>query len=121
MRFPVRRVLMGFAAGAAAGWAAGLLRTPAHAPAGSSADEAAHLPQEEFGTPSDLVVGTLVVDPESGPAITDGSHRAEAARAEAQHAAPRKATAPAVKPPPGSRRTKDAANSHPGAAEPAAG
>lgn len=101
MRFPVRRVLLGFAAGAAAGWVAGLLRTPAHAPAGSSADEATHLPQEEFGTPADLVV--------EEPAAPE-------------HHAPRKATAPSVKPPPGSKRTKEAAaTGHSGASEPAAG
>jgi hypothetical protein len=97
MRFPVRRVLLGFAAGATAGWVAGLLRSPAHAPAGSSADEAAHLPQEDFGTPAEITL--------------DGAHPA-----------PRKATGPAVKPPPGSSRTREVgASGHAGAAEPAAG
>ena len=96
MRFPVRRVVLGFAAGAAAGWVAGLLRTPAHAPAESSANEATHLPQEEFGTPADVEV--------------------------TEHPAPRKSTGPAVKPPPGSKRTKEvAAAGHAGSAEPAAG
>jgi hypothetical protein len=49
MRFPLRRVLLGFTVGAAAGWAAGLLRTPSAPPAGSSAEGATRLPQEEFG------------------------------------------------------------------------
>lgn len=49
MRFPVRRVAFGFAAGAAVGWLASLLRAPASAPEGSSADEAVRLPQEDFG------------------------------------------------------------------------
>ena len=48
-RLPLRRVLFGFAAGAAAGWFAGLLRTPATAPLGSSAGRAPSLPQEDFG------------------------------------------------------------------------
>lgn len=47
----LRRVLTGFAAGAAAGWFAGLLRTPEAAPADSSADAALRLPQQEFGDP----------------------------------------------------------------------
>jgi hypothetical protein len=73
MRFPLRRVLLGFAAGAAAGWAAGLLRTPSAAPAGSSAEGATRLPQEEFG----------------------GSPNGAA------HPPPRKATGPSIRPTPG--------------------
>ena len=49
MPFPLRRVLAGFAVGAAAGWFAGLLRTPGDAPVDSSADAATRLPQREFG------------------------------------------------------------------------
>lgn len=51
MRFPLRRILLGFAAGAAAGWVGSLLRRPADAPAGTGADAAEHMPQEEFGEP----------------------------------------------------------------------
>ena len=51
MPFPVRRVLAGFAAGAAAGWFAGLLRTPTSPAPDSSAGAAGRLPQREFGTP----------------------------------------------------------------------
>jgi hypothetical protein len=72
MRFPLRRVLLGFAAGAAAGWAAGLLRTPSAAPAGSSGEAATRLPQEEFGEPADT-----------------------------RHPPPRKATGPSIRPTPG--------------------
>jgi hypothetical protein len=51
----LRRLLLGFVLGTAAGWLAGLLRTPQHAPAGSSAADAAALPQERFGdAPGDL-------------------------------------------------------------------
>jgi hypothetical protein len=74
MPFPLRRVLLGFTVGAAAGWAAGLLRTPSAAPAGSSAEGALRLPQEEFG------------EPVSG---------------EREHAPPRKATGPSIRPTPG--------------------
>jgi len=52
MPLPVRRVLAGFAAGAAAGWFAGLLRTPETARADSSAGAALRLPQREFGDPA---------------------------------------------------------------------
>jgi hypothetical protein len=45
----LRRLLLGFLLGTTAGWLAGLLRTPQHAPAGSSAADAAALPQERFG------------------------------------------------------------------------
>ncbi|MDQ1713789.1 MAG: hypothetical protein QOE45_3239 [Frankiaceae bacterium] len=71
MRFPLRRVLLGFTLGAAAGWAAGLLRRPADAPAGSSAESAIRLPQEEFGEPA------------------------------GEHPPPRKATGPSIRPTPG--------------------
>jgi hypothetical protein len=71
MRFPLRRVLLGFTVGAAAGWAAGLLRTPSAPPAGSSAEGALRLPQEEFGEPA------------------------------REHAPPRKATGPSIRPTPG--------------------
>ena len=73
MRFPLRRVLFGFAAGAAAGWVASLVRTPKAAPAGSSAAAATAMPVEDFGEP-----------------------------AEPERAKPRKATAPAITHPPGS-------------------
>ncbi len=49
MRFPVRKILLGFGFGALAGWLGGLLRTPDRAPANSSADAAVRMPQEEFG------------------------------------------------------------------------
>jgi len=75
MRFPLRRLLLGFAAGAAAGWAAGLLRTPREAPEGTGADAAADMPQEEFGEPA---VGPVV-----------------------EHPPPKKAQAPSITPPPG--------------------
>jgi hypothetical protein len=52
VRLPLRRIAFGFALGAAAGWLAGLLRTPAAPPAGSSADEAMRLPQQDFGDPA---------------------------------------------------------------------
>jgi len=51
MRFPLRRIVLGFAVGAGAGWVASLLRRPKDAPAGSSAEAAINLPQEEFGKP----------------------------------------------------------------------
>ncbi len=78
--------MLGFAAGAAAGWAAGLLRRPASAPAGSSADEAIHLPREDFG-------------------VAEAAPAEEPAPAVAEHAPPRKATAPSVRPTPGSHKT----------------
>lgn len=52
MRLPLRRIVFGFVLGAAGGWLVSLLRTPATAPAGSSADEAMRLPQEDFGEPA---------------------------------------------------------------------
>ena len=79
MRFPLRRVLFGFAAGAAAGWVASLLRTPKPVP-DSSAEAATAMPVEDFG----------------------------------EHPKPRKATAPAITPPPGSDHHDGS-----GAAEPA--
>jgi hypothetical protein len=48
----IRRLLAGFVLGAFAGWVAGLLRSPQDAPAGSSAADAASLPQERFGQPA---------------------------------------------------------------------
>jgi hypothetical protein len=98
MRFPLRRVVLGFAAGAAAGWAVGLLRSPADAPAGSSADAATRLPQEEFGDLGE------VDDPEQAAEI-----------AQEPTAPPRKATAPAITPIPGS----DAEPEGDGGSEPA--
>ena len=59
MPFPLRRVLAGFAFGAAAGWVAGLLRTPDAASPDSSAGAAARLPQREFGSPPDDGDGPL--------------------------------------------------------------
>jgi hypothetical protein len=48
----IRRLVAGFAVGILAGWVGGLLRTPQSAPAGSSAADAATLPQERFGQPA---------------------------------------------------------------------
>jgi hypothetical protein len=84
MRFPLRRVLLGFAAGAAAGWAAGLLRTPSAAPAGSSGEAATRLPQEEFGEPADT-----------------------------RHPPPRKATGPSIRPTPGAAHSDSDGGSEP--------
>jgi hypothetical protein len=95
MRLPVRRLVLGFAAGAAAGWAAGLLRTPTAAPAGSSAGGALRLPQEDFGEPE--------------PRPDEGRE---------EHPPPRKATAPAVRPIPGSEHTTEVGDAG-GASEPA--
>jgi hypothetical protein len=112
MRFPVRRVLLGFTLGAAAGWVAGLLRTPTRPPEGSSADEATRLPQEEFGTPAD---GADVVD------VVQASVADEPQEPVAdEHPPPRKKTAPTVKRSSGTRR-KAPAGPHSGASEPAAG
>lgn len=72
MRFPLRRILIGFTAGAAAGWVASLLRRPADAPAGTGADAAEHLPPD------------VAADPAEG------------------HPPPRKAVPPSITPPPGS-------------------
>jgi hypothetical protein len=94
MRLPVRRLVLGFAAGAAAGWAAGLLRTPATAPAGSSAGGALRLPQEDFGEPP-----------------------GDEGRGE-EHPPPRKATAPAIHPIPGSEHAIELGEAG-GASEPA--
>lgn len=104
MRFPLRRVLLGFAAGAAAGWVISLLRTPTNPPEGSSADEATKLPQEEFGHPVDLA------DEPLAPAepVEEATH---------EHPPPKKATAPAVRRPPGSKKT--AAKAGDGESEPA--
>lgn len=114
MRFPLRRVLLGFTVGAAAGWAAGLLRRPTSAPEGSSADEALHLPQEEFGSPAGEEPVVDVTEPVAEPA------GATQAPDEHEHPPPRKATAPAVKRTPGSRKTRQAAaEGHDGASEPA--
>jgi hypothetical protein len=77
MRFPLRRVLLGFTVGAAAGWAAGLLRSPSAPPAGSSAEGALRLPQEDFGEQASP-------EPASG-----------------EHPPPRKATGPSIRPTPG--------------------
>lgn len=81
MRFPLRRVLFGFAAGAAAGWVASLVRTPKAAPADSSAGAAAAMPVEDFGEPA-------AAEPQP--------------EAEPERPKPRKATAPAITPTPGS-------------------
>ena len=96
MRFPLRRVVLGFAAGAALGWVASLLRSPSDPPEGSGAESAERMPQEEFGEP--------VNDPEQAAEI-----------AQEPTAPPRKATAPAVKPIPGSDREPEGA----GESEPA--
>src|SRR5688572_3333360 len=107
MRFPLRRVLLGFAAGAAAGWVAGLLRTPTRAPEGSGADEAMHLPQEEFGTPPeladetiDLTAADVAQEPTAPAEVIEAA--TESPDEPHEHRPPRKATAPAVKRPPGS-------------------
>ena len=76
MRFPLRRIVLGFAVGAGAGWVASLLRRPKDAPAGSSAEAAINLPQEEFGEP-------------------------EGAEPEAPHEPPRKAVPEMITTPPG--------------------
>jgi hypothetical protein len=65
MPFPVRRVLAGFAAGAAAGWFAGLLRTPAPTTPDGSAAAAMRLPQREFGSPAGEPAGALPAGRES--------------------------------------------------------
>jgi hypothetical protein len=109
MRFPLRRVLLGFAVGAAAGWAGGLLRRPTTAPEGSSADEALHLPQEEFGSPAGEEPAEDVAQEPTAPPEAEETQ---------EHAPPRKATPPAVTRPPGSRRTR-AAEDNDGASEPA--
>jgi len=125
MRFPLRRVLLGFAVGAAAGWAGGLLRRPTSAPEGSSADEALHLPQEEFGSPAgeeraddeQAVEGAeeIAQEPTAPPAAYETP-----APDEHETPPPRKATPPTVKRPPGSRKTRAAAaEGHDGASEPA--
>ena len=104
MRFPLRRVLLGFGAGAAAGWAVGLLRSPSSPPPGSSAGAAVELPQEDFGEP--------VNDPEQVAEI-----------AQEPTAPPRKATAPAVKPVPGAAElhAEPEAEAGAGESEPATG
>jgi len=92
VRLPLRRILVGFAAGAAAGWAAGLLRRPATAPEGSSADEAIHLPREDFGGAE-----------EAAPEIAAPEPAAPVAEPH-EHPPPRKATAPSVRRSPGARK-----------------
>jgi type IV secretory pathway VirB10-like protein len=85
MRFPVRRIVLGFAVGAGAGWLGGLLRRPKEAPAGSSAGAAVRMPTEEFGEPEP--------QPEAHPE-PQPEHAEE-------HAPPRKAVPEMVTPPPG--------------------
>jgi len=77
MRFPVRRIVLGFAIGAGAGWLGGLLRRPKEAPAETSAGAAVRMPVEEFGEPE-----------------AEAPERAE-------HAPPRKAVPEMLTPPPG--------------------
>ena len=89
MRFPLRRIVLGFAVGAGAGWVAGLLRRPKDAPAGTSAGSAVRLPQEEFGE----------------------------LPGEEEHAPPRKAVPEMVTPPPG--RTEEPPAPGEATAEPA--
>jgi hypothetical protein len=85
-------ILFGFAVGATAGWAAGLLRRPATAPEGSSADEAIRLPREDFGGAPE----PAAPPDEPAGAGTDEGH---------EHAPPRKATAPSVRRSSGARST----------------
>ena len=110
MRFPLRRVLLGFVAGATLGWVAGLVRRPADPPEGSGADSATRLPREEFGSPV-----------EDGEPLAGAEEIAQEPTAPAAAydtpPAPKKATARAVKRPPGTKKTKAAATA--GASEPA--
>ncbi len=103
MRLPVRRLVLGFAAGAAAGWIGRLLVTPSAAPAGSSAAGALRLPQEDFGEP----------EPRS-----DGGRDEGREEGREEHPPPRKATAPALRPIPGSEHTTEVGDAG-GASEPA--
>lgn len=90
MRFPVRRILLGFAVGAGAGWLASLLRRPKDAPAGTGADAAEQMPVEEFGEPA---------APEAAEAVEP--EQAEQPEPEAPHEPPRKAVPEMLTPPPG--------------------
>jgi type IV secretory pathway VirB10-like protein len=104
MRFPLRRIVLGFAVGIGAGWVASLLRRPKDAPAGSSADAAVRMPQEEFGD----VVGEA---PAEEPALEGAEEIAQEPTAP-----PRKAVPEMVTPPPGREEEPpepDAATSEP--------
>ena len=97
MRFPVRRIVLGFAVGAGAGWVASLLRRPQDAPAGTGADAAEHMPQEEFG---DLPAGNPPGEP-AAPADPEPALEGADEIAQEPTAPPRKAVPEMVTPPPG--------------------
>jgi hypothetical protein len=97
MRFPLRRVLLGFTAGAAAGWVASLVRTPKAAPADSSAGAAAAMPVEDFGEPA----------------------APEPAAPEPERPKPHKATPPAITHPPGSDHHDGSGEAEPATPPPA--
>lgn len=107
MRFPVRRIVLGFVVGAGAGWVASLLRRPQDAPAGTGADAAEHMPQEEFG---DLPAGEPPGEP--GEPALEGADEI----AQEPTAPPRKAVPEMVTPPPGRGEHPEPAEA---AAEPA--
>ncbi|HEU0131296.1 MAG TPA: hypothetical protein VFQ85_09950 [Mycobacteriales bacterium] len=89
MRFPLRRVLLGFAAGAAAGWAAGLLRRPPAALVFDDAAEVTRIEQEPAAEPE-------AVAPAEEPAAEEA---AEPALAGAEEIA-QEPTAPVAEPEP---------------------
>ena len=118
MRFPVRRIVLGFAVGAGAGWVAGLLRRPKDAPAGTGADAAEHMPQEEFGDAEPVEGAEPVADAEplEGAEPVEDAEPFEGAEEIAQeptapaeafedqaeeHPPPRKAVPEMLTPPPG--------------------
>jgi outer membrane biosynthesis protein TonB len=99
MRFPLRRILLGFAVGAGAGWVASLLRSPKDAPAMSGAGAAVRMPQEEFGEPAGEPAEPEPAEAE--PALDGADEIAQEPTAPVEPEPPRKAVPEMVTPPPG--------------------
>jgi hypothetical protein len=84
MRFPLRRIVLGFAVGAGAGWVASLLRRPKDAPAGTGADAAEHFPPAVTAEPDEpeQVDHPEQPEPETEPEQADHPEQPEPARDE---------------------------------------
>ncbi len=104
MPFPLRRVLAGFATGAALGWLAGLLRSPGAAPPDSSAGATSRLPQREFGAAPGGAGAPLPPGIQEAPADPAPADPAPAVPAETP-TVPEPAAAPAPKKPRARRAT----------------